>query len=407
MLNSGNAAPFVVYDWNRDGLFDIVTGEENGCLSVFLNTGTGQVPLFGPAKSIRGTEGSICIGSKAAPFVVDWNNDGLKDLIIGSEDGFVTLFIAVPNVPPVADAGPNIIIPSSEIPSTVIIGSVSDDNEDDELSYRWLKGDNVLSDWAPATAEKQCLLALAAIEFNVGTHVLTLETSDGLATGSDDMFLTIENSIPSVVATGAGIYEISSDVVIGGTVADYDGDPIHFQWFNGDILLFEGDVQPETGGVPFDLPDYIINSLSLGTHTLTLSVTDHINEFVSSDIDVTIVDTTVPTLAPSSSVNMLWPPNHTMRTVSIAANAEDNAGSVTLSTVISSNEPQNGLGDGDEAPDWTEPVINQESGIITFSLRAERSGNGNGRIYTIRITATDNSGNISSVDVKILVPHNK
>ncbi|MBN1576462.1 MAG: hypothetical protein JW913_07920 [Chitinispirillaceae bacterium] len=92
---------------------------------------------------------------------------------------------------------------------------------------------------------------------------------------------------------------------------------------------------------------------------------------------------------------------------SIADNANDNAGSVTLSVVISSNEPQNGLGDGDEAPDWTEPVINQGSGIITFSLRAERSGSGNGRIYTIRITATDNSDNVSSADVKIIVPHNK
>jgi hypothetical protein len=82
-----------------------------------------------------------------------------------------------------------------------------------------------------------------------------------------------------------------------------------------------------------------------------------------------------------------------------------NSGSVALSAVISSNEPQNGLGDGDVSPDWTLPVIDQATGQITFQLRAERSGSGNGRIYTIRVSATDGSNNVSSADVKIVVPH--
>ena len=71
------------------------------------------------------------------------------------------------------------------------------------------------------------------------------------------------------------------------------------------------------------------------------------------------------------------------------------------------SEPQNGLGDGDTSPDWTEPVIDQISGIITLQLRAERSGTGNGRIYTITITGTDASGNSSQANVEIKVPHDK
>jgi hypothetical protein len=39
-------------------------------------------------------------------------------------------------------------------------------------------------------------------------------------------------------------------------------------------------------------------------------------------------------------------------------------------------------------------------------LRAERGGNGDGRIYTITITATDACGNTSSKDVTVIVAHN-
>ncbi|MGB9629230.1 MAG: HYR domain-containing protein, partial [Thermodesulfobacteriota bacterium] len=68
---------------------------------------------------------------------------------------------------------------------------------------------------------------------------------------------------------------------------------------------------------------------------------------------------------------------------------------------------QDGLGDGDTSPDWTEPVIDQNNGIITLKLRAERSGKGKGRIYTITITATDQSGNSNQGKVEIRVPHSQ
>ncbi len=59
------------------------------------------------------------------------------------------------------------------------------------------------------------------------------------------------------------------------------------------------------------------------------------------------------------------------------------------------------------APDSIGPEIDQLNGIISLQLRAERSGSGDGRIYTITIIATDDSGNTSSADAEIIVPHDK
>ena len=42
-----------------------------------------------------------------------------------------------------------------------------------------------------------------------------------------------------------------------------------------------------------------------------------------------------------------------------------------------------------------------------ISLRAERSGTGTGRIYTLTYSATDCSGNSSTAEVTVTVPHNQ
>ncbi len=97
-----------------------------------------------------------------------------------------------------------------------------------------------------------------------------------------------------------------------------------------------------------------------------------------------------------------------MADILIRVNARDNSGGpVRLSASVASNEPQNGQGDGDTSPDWTAPVIDQINGTISLKLRAERSGGGNGRIYTVTITGMDSSGNSSQARVEIQVPHDK
>jgi hypothetical protein len=66
---------------------------------------------------------------------------------------------------------------------------------------------------------------------------------------------------------------------------------------------------------------------------------------------------------------------------------------------VSSNEPVDAAGDGKTSPDW------QFRGLL-LSLRAERSGAGQGRVYTVGIRCADAAGNAATKSVTVTVPHN-
>ena len=92
-----------------------------------------------------------------------------------------------------------------------------------------------------------------------------------------------------------------------------------------------------------------------------------------------------------------------MKPVTVTAEVSDNCGPVPVCQITSiySNEPIDGLGDGDTALDW------EITSDLTANLRAERFGGGGGRIYEIEVRCTDESGNSSTGIVNITVPHDK
>ena len=114
-------------------------------------------------------------------------------------------------------------------------------------------------------------------------------------------------------------------------------------------------------------------------------------------------DTTPPVITSVvPSIGALWPANHQMVPVTIAVTASDAidpAPACSIRNVVS-NEPINGLGDGDSTPDWQ---FGPNS--LHVNLRAERSNTGMGRAYTITIACADNSDNTSTRNTFVTVPH--
>lgn len=131
------------------------------------------------------------------------------------------------------------------------------------------------------------------------------------------------------------------------------------------------------------------------------------DEFRTSDHDPLLVGLNLDGLAPvltlSPSAQVLWPANHKLVTVKVRAEALDDLdpNPVVRLVSVSSNEPDNGLGDGDTAGDIE--IIDD----FTLRLRAERSGGGDGRIYTLLYEASDFAGNTSIASVELRVPHSK
>ena len=129
------------------------------------------------------------------------------------------------------------------------------------------------------------------------------------------------------------------------------------------------------------------------------------DQFRSSDHDpvlVGICETTPPEVDLTVSPNTLWPPNHRYVTVKATVNVTDadpNATATLLS--VTSNEPDTGTGKGDKPNDIV--IIDD----FTINLRAERAGDGAGRIYTITYEATDACGNSTVASAEVSVPHDQ
>ena len=82
--------PYIV-DWNDDGKKDILVGQKGGEVFIFINRGTNKEPLFMEGVELNG--GKLDAGSNSSPTMVDWNGDGKKDLVVGNKGGNVLVFI--------------------------------------------------------------------------------------------------------------------------------------------------------------------------------------------------------------------------------------------------------------------------------------------------------------------------
>ena len=114
---------------------------------------------------------------------------------------------------------------------------------------------------------------------------------------------------------------------------------------------------------------------------------------------VQVRDTTAPVVSELVlTPDRLWPPNHAMVPISARYLVTDASELVSCTLSVTSNEALDGRGDGHTAVDW---II---TGPESLELRAERSGGGQGRVYTVLASCSDPSGNIGTATAAVTVP---
>lgn len=155
---------------------------------------------------------------------------------------------------------------------------------------------------------------------------------------------------------------------------------------NGMATLLPSDVtesanDPEGGPLTYSLSQDTFDCSEVGTHDVTLTVTNNVGQTASCDAEVTVVDNSPPVITGvRADPAVLWPPNHTMEPVDVTTTTGDNCPGTSCKIIaVSSNEPVDSLGDGSTPSDW------EITGDGTLQLRAERSGTSSGRVYTITV----------------------
>ncbi|HSE20644.1 MAG TPA: immunoglobulin-like domain-containing protein [Pyrinomonadaceae bacterium] len=151
-----------------------------------------------------------------------------------------------------------------------------------------------------------------------------------------------------------------------------------------------------------------VNSNVVGNYTITYNASDAAGNAATPVVrNVSVVDTTAPTINLNGQTPSLWPANHRYRTFQLAdfiSSVTDSCDTtLNLSSVVieqvTSDESENGNGDGNTLSD-----IIIGSDCKSVQLRAERNGGGDGRVYTIKFRVKDAAGNTSTATVNVLVP---
>jgi len=208
------------------------------------------------------------------------------------------------------------------------------------------------------------------------------------------------NEAPVVVCPASEVLECGSEpTTLVALFSDPEGDPLSVLWSINGMPVATNSLPARAPGLP--TMDMTTQQLPLGTNVVEVMAVDAAGNMVSCSTLIPVLDSQPPVItAAAAQPDVLWPPNHKLVPVTVRAVVTDACSTARWKIVrVSSNERINGRGDGNTSPDW---VI---TGDHTVSLRAERAGGGNGRVYSIVLRAWDAAGNVSATKVvRVTVP---
>jgi hypothetical protein len=161
----------------------------------------------------------------------------------------------------------------------------------------------------------------------------------------------------------------------------------------------------------------------VGETVVTLELTDESGAVSSCDIIVSVVLPAPPVIVCEVDPNRMWPPNHQMKKVAVTAKASSDVAAspdaLTIACEVSSDEPDSAVPgdrggdvnghDGHASPVSLELENDSQLGayVKELRLRSERLGSGDGRVYTIKATATDIFGQTGESSCIVFVPHDR
>jgi hypothetical protein len=176
---------------------------------------------------------------------------------------------------------------------------------------------------------------------------------------------------------------------------DVDGDALTAQLVSGPshassfVLHPDGSFSytPDPGFTGIDTFDYMAHDGTEGSNLATVTIN--------------VSDTQGPSVNCSVTKALLWPPNSDLAGVGLSVTASDNDGEAPVVQIDVFSDEDDEEQAGGMSPDA------KNVAPATLRLRAERRGDADGRVYVIRIKATDQSDNTSYSYCTVVVPHSQ
>src|SRR6266571_1528418 len=382
-----------VEDFNGDGRPDLaVANNRSGDVSVLLGRGDG---------AFRTQARFASAYSPVSVVVADFDGDGRPDLAVanlGTNDVSVLLNQgAVPDRSPVAvvkvSAGVECASPSGA--EVDLDGSASFDldstpqtNDDIEM-FQWFESFGTPSQTVLGSG------ARLSARLTLGQHVLALQVTDshGASDAAQAIVTVVDTTPPVANCPGVGPVECSAP----------GGSPVSLMATATDACSPMVAIANNRTGGGADASGFY----PLGATAVTFTATDASGNTTTCASSVQVRDTLPPSLTLTPSPVTLWPPNHRMVPVQAVWQVSDlcdaGPGVVLVSATSSEADDAPGSGDGDTTGDIQDASPGTPDASVL--LRAERSSDGPGRIYTLTYMARDASGNTASALGLVTVPH--